>query len=370
MLERESFGSGWQVTLRASGAARFVVVAFLSFWLCGWAAGEYFAGGTLLAGLRDLLAPDLDISWLPHMKNATPSNPWPVLGFLAFWLTFWTMGGLFAIGEVLRALVGVDQLRWDHEGVELVRRAGPFASRRRLTWAAMEEPLAQRRGTIVARTHRGVVGLAALGTDEERRQLADWLTAAWRQARGGDAEAFAAREQAPSGWTVELAEDGRPMLVSDAGPRRVVAFVLGLVALALATAAASFTASAGSVAAWVGVVVFGALALLAAAGAAWLGLGRVELRPAQGSLRRVRRILGREWTREISPARLRLESSRDSDGDERWKLVASGSGGTLELASDLHAPGAARHMGLWLAARMHLELEGLPGGGREERRAG
>lgn len=370
MLERESFGDGWQVSLRASGAARFVVVAFLSVWLCGWAAGEYFAGGTLLAGLRELFAPGLDVPWLPRMTNRAPASPWPVLAFLGVWVAFWTAGGLFAMHEVLRALVGVDHLRWDREGVELVRRAGPFVSRRRLAWAAMEEPLAQRGSRIVARTRRGVATLAALGSDEERRRLADWLAAAWREARGAEAEVFAAREQPPSGWVAGLAEDGRPFLAADARPRRVGALVLGLVTLGLAAAGISIGGAAGGLAAWTGAAVFGALALLALAGTAWLALGRVELRPAERSLRRVRRVLGREWTREIQAARLRLESSRDSDGDERWRLVASGSGGELELASDLHAPGVARHMGLWLAARMHVELEGLPGGGSGERRAG
>jgi len=321
MLERESTGAGWQVNLRPHGAARFVVVAFLSFWLCGWAAGEYFAGTTLLAGLRDLLAPGLELPWPPHMKNAAPSSPWPVLAFLGVWITFWTFGGLAAIGMVLRALAGVDRVRWDHEGVEVVHGAGPFASRRRLAWSAMEQPIVQRRGHVVARTHRGVATLAELGSDEDRRQLSEWLAAGWREAGSAQAEAVAARERAPAGWREATGEDGRPMLVSDAG-------------------------------------------------ALWLAFGRVELRPSSHALRRVRRMPGREWSREITNARLRLESSRDSDGDERWRLLAFGIGGTLELASDLHAPGAARHLGLWLAARMHVELEGLPGGGGDRRLAG
>ena len=287
MLERENFGSGWQVSLRASGAARFVVVVFLSFWLCGWAAGEYFAGGTLLAGLRELLAPGLDVPWLPRMASRAPASPWPVLAFLGVWVAFWTAGGLFAMHEVVRALAGIDHVRWDHEGVELVRRAGPFVSRRRLAWAAMEEPLARRGGQIVARTRHGVASLAALGTDEDRRQLSDWLAAAWREARGAEAEAFAAREQPPSGWVVELAEDGRPILVADAGPRRTGALVLGLVMLGLAAAGVSIAGTAAGLASWAGAAVFGALALLAGAGVLWLALGRVELRPSGGCLRRV-----------------------------------------------------------------------------------
>lgn len=370
MLERESFGSGWQVTLRPRGAGRFVVAAFLGFWLCGWAVGEAFAAGTLIAGLRQLLAPDLDVAWLPRMTNLPPANAWPVLAFLAVWLTFWTIGGVFALAEVLRAFVGADVVRWDHEGVEIARHVGPFVSRRRLRWEEMRAPVARRRGRLVAETRRGVAPLAALGGDEERAQLAAWLAQAWREARGGEREANESRERAPRGWRLETGEDGRPLLVSDPHARRAGAFVVGLFAGLIGLVAALVGGTAAGLASWAGAALLGTLALLAAAGAAWLALGRDELRPAHGSLRRVRRFLGRDQVREFAPARLRLERGRDSDGDERWTLVVSGPDGSLELASDLHAPGAARHLGAWLAARMDVTLEGLPEEAEEARRAG
>lgn len=371
MLEREGFESGWRVRLRPQGFGRFVVAGFLGVWLCGWAAGEYFAGGTLLAGLRELLAPGLDLPWLPRMRNAAPANAWPVLAFLGLWVTFWTLGGLFAIVQAARALAGLDEVRWDSDGVEVVRTVGPFASRRRIAWAATHELFAGRRGALVAQTGRGLAQVTAFGGDEDRRQLALWLSEAWRQSRGGESEARAAAEQVPSGWTLETGEDGRPFLASAAGPRRAGAAALGAIGAALAFAAAALGANARGIAPIVGATVFTALALAALAGATWFALGRDELRPGPCSLRRVRRLLGREWTREVAPARLRLESSRDSDGDERWTLVAGGPGGPLGLASALNSPGAARHMGLWLAARMGVGLEGLPESGADEtRRAG
>lgn len=370
MLERESFGTGWQVTLRPRGAGRFVIVLFLGFWLCGWAAGEWFAGGTLLAGLRELLAPELELPWLPRMANRAPANAWPVLAFLAFWLTFWTIGGLAAMAEVLRALVGSDVVRWDHEGVEFVRRAGPFVSRRRLRWSEMREPISRRRGRLVADTRRGVAPLAALGTDEERVQLGNWLAQAWREARGGANEAHESRESAPRGWRIEPGDDGRPMLVSDPSARRAGAMIVSFFAALLGAVAAGVGATAAGAASWAGAAVLGTVALAAASGAAYLALGRDELRPGRGMLRRVRRFLGREWVREFAPARLRLEQGRDSDGDERWALVVTGPDGRMELGSDLHAPGTARHLGVWLAARMDVTLEGLPVEPGEDRRAG
>lgn len=370
MLERESFGTGWQASLRPRGAGRIVAAGFLGVWLCGWAAGEYFAGGTLLAALRQLLAPDLELAWLPRMRGSVPANPWPVVAFLAVWLTIWTIGGIAAMTEVARVLAGVDEVRWDHEGIEVVRRAGPFASRRRLAWAEVRGGFSRRRGRLVAHTRRGPATIAALGTAGERDELAALLASAWREARGGEAESRPAFEQAPEGWTVATAEDGRPMLVTDPRARRIGALVLALFALFLGMAGAAVAGSAGGALPWVGAAVFGVLSLACVAGSAWLAFGRVELRPFPGQLRRVRRAFGREWTRELSPARLRLEHGRDSDGDERWNLVALGPDGRQSLATGLNAPGPARHLGLWLAARMQVELENGSEHDEERRRAG
>lgn len=321
MLERENHGSGWQVSLRPQGLMRFLVAPFLVVWLCGWVVGEAFAAGTLLAGLRDVLGPDLELGWLPSMLKKAPSPPWPVLAFLAFWLTGWTFGGLAAMGTLARLLIGVDDVRWDRDGVEVVRRVGPFSRRSSLAWSDAQQPYPQLKGFLVSGTRKGLTRITSFGSEEERRELAGWLGEAWRESRGGEAARLAVPDGPPSGWAVATAEDGSPMLVS-------------------------------------------------AAGTAWLALGRVELRPRSGSIRRVIRFLGREWSREISSARLVLENSTDSDGDLRWQLVAMGTGGRLGLASELYAPVVTRHLGLWLGERMRVELEGLPEAGAEQRRAG
>src|SRR5688500_10729677 len=43
--------AGTEVTLRPQGMARWGVVGFLAFWLCGWAAGEVSALQSLARGL-------------------------------------------------------------------------------------------------------------------------------------------------------------------------------------------------------------------------------------------------------------------------------------------------------------------------------
>ncbi|MCD6310821.1 MAG: hypothetical protein J7M18_08890, partial [Candidatus Eremiobacteraeota bacterium] len=63
---------------------RLPIGCFLLFWLCGWAAGEFFAGKTLL-----------DMIIKGKFEPATI--------FLVIWLTFWTIGGIFA-GLMLLAI--------------------------------------------------------------------------------------------------------------------------------------------------------------------------------------------------------------------------------------------------------------------------
>jgi len=78
MIQVEREGGGFLLTFHTSRTMHLVrwgVVAFLIFWLCGWAMGEVFALGALFSG----------------------GTPWPVKLFLLVWVVFWTIGGLAAI---------------------------------------------------------------------------------------------------------------------------------------------------------------------------------------------------------------------------------------------------------------------------------
>lgn len=66
---------------------RLGMVAFLSLWLCGWAAGVAFATGELVRG--GISVPDL---------------------FLFVWLVPWTLGGLVVLWAVAWQLFGVERL--------------------------------------------------------------------------------------------------------------------------------------------------------------------------------------------------------------------------------------------------------------------
>ena len=87
-------------------ARRIGPVLFLSFWLCGWAVGEYFALAELLRS--GLAAPDL---------------------FLLVWIVPWTIGGALVIWTIVWQLFGVERLYFTAGA--LVREWGLLALRGR-----------------------------------------------------------------------------------------------------------------------------------------------------------------------------------------------------------------------------------------------
>lgn len=76
------------------------VVAFLAFWLAGWATGEVFA-------LRQILSP----------------GPAAARVFLAGWLAFWTFGGVSALAICLWMLVGHERVRLRPDALVIQREA-------------------------------------------------------------------------------------------------------------------------------------------------------------------------------------------------------------------------------------------------------
>jgi hypothetical protein len=73
-------GRTYRLKWAMGGPSRFVIAAFLVFWLCGWAVGFVSAADTVLNG---------------------PEGPTVFVilaqGFLVFWLVGWTCGGIFAV---------------------------------------------------------------------------------------------------------------------------------------------------------------------------------------------------------------------------------------------------------------------------------
>jgi hypothetical protein len=187
MLERESLGDGWQVRIPVSGAARAArvgIAAFMCVWLCGWAVGEWFAGGTLAGMIAARAMPGADLSWLPHLRGASANAPAVAIGFLAVWFIGWTIGGAFAIATLVSVVAGAPIVRWNASGVELVMQVGPFASRRRLAWEDAERVLqgGAPQGRAAGRAGVHVFTPLALAP-EDRDTLLAWLREARSEAR-------------------------------------------------------------------------------------------------------------------------------------------------------------------------------------------
>lgn len=100
---------------RPRGPGRFFVAGFLSLWLGGWMAGEIFA------------------LWFLWNSLTTGQGPLPAVLFMLVWVCFWSLGGMFALGQVLRCLWSEDRLVLREDGrLELRCRLGPLDRRRPL----------------------------------------------------------------------------------------------------------------------------------------------------------------------------------------------------------------------------------------------
>ncbi|MFA6958442.1 MAG: hypothetical protein WC538_21455 [Thermoanaerobaculia bacterium] len=112
------------LVFRPSGRARFIAIAFLAFWLCGWRAGEWFALRLIVCSLHDKEGNQL-ARLLGHPAG------WLVAGLVLLWFVFWTIGGLGAGYELLRMLAGRDALTVAQDEYVVWRGVGPLGVERR-----------------------------------------------------------------------------------------------------------------------------------------------------------------------------------------------------------------------------------------------
>lgn len=94
---------GTQVEIPAS--RNILVMAFLGFWLCGWAFGEIFALKALLIG----------------------ETPLGVGAFLLFWLGGWTVGGLYVLSTLWWMLRGREVITFTPGQMTIEKRGSLFA---------------------------------------------------------------------------------------------------------------------------------------------------------------------------------------------------------------------------------------------------
>lgn len=337
---------------RPRGPGRFFVAAFLSFWLCGWLAGEVFA----LWMLRRILAAGL----------ASGVEPLPVALFLLLWMGLWSMGGAFALREVLRALWSEDRLSVGPDGA-LERQAwlGPF--RQRQTLPARDIRLFRVRderaagGPLVAELSGRSIELTRLGSLRERQDAADQLNRllGLRELADDPAQTrLPAVPILPAHWQELTHSFSISLLVPHPARRRRHRLVMALVNLVLWGLLARLIRVGP---AWPGFWALGIpLALLALAGGwgqLWLAFGRREWRLEPRGLVLQRRF--GQGLRTLGEARgLELVERVGSEGDRSYRLQATRPPHP-PLRIDDHAtdPTTLRHLGAWLAARTRLPFE-------------
>jgi hypothetical protein len=315
----------------------------------GWVMGEVFAIGFLGMILRSALGA------AAGMKLPMPGAEWVTGGaaavaivFLLFWLTLWTFGGIAAITEVLRNLGGEDRILIRPSGIELLWRAGPF--HRTYTYDRAEVRrirLRREKRELVVDTSSGTHVLTKFGTIDERKAIIAWLQR--HLSLPTEPDALDANTN-PIGWSVTSGEGTTRMTRGSEKALRISSIIAWCVVVATAmTWYGSLQSDNPS---------YGALVvtLVLAAGASWLTWARHEWIVRTGQLTHYRRFVTWESERRFSGARLEVEASRDSDNDDRYKLIVRDSDGKHTIDTAIHDDADVVALGRWLAARTGFPL--------------
>ncbi|NOT35428.1 MAG: hypothetical protein HOP12_14885 [Candidatus Eisenbacteria bacterium] len=308
---------GLEFRFRPQGFGRFFSAAFLSVWLMGWAVGEAVASWVLFRGARALLAGE------PLAQQVSPQSPAAMLGiglFLLFWLAFWTLGGIAAIGALLEAVWAEDRLIVNAEGLRRVRSRGPFRSTQQIAREELRRvSLARRFQRLVAETDRKSIELTGLGTPAERTAAHEAIT---KELRLDSMSAQRLGQVLPEAWEDTVSPEGERVVI----PR------------------------------------------------AWKWLARLRTEWRLGSRRiTLRRRVGSNVRDLFEGQSLELTVRNDSDGDDWFALEAIGhsldtarasaGGGPVrrKLASSLHDPAVPKQLGEWLSRVCDLPLEDRTG---------
>ena len=339
-------------TLRASGIMRYVGALFLCIWLAGWTIGEAVGVAVFVMVIASLAGSVMSspIPWAPDWGTAGVASF--VLLFGLVWLLFWSVAGFAALTHLFRSVAGEDRIRLIPGALELMRRAGPFHRTRTFDGASIRRVRLRRRDqALVVDAANGTELLTELGALNERATICDWLNGHLGLAAG---RALGAHE-APPGWNMNVSAGDIVLSRPDRRTRRIQAaimwFVTGVVSLGWMAAPGGLAdlGRAGGAAV--------ALTALLAAGAAWLTWGRREWIVRGGRLT-FRRCFAK-WCRAeaFDHARLEIETSTDSDGDDHFRLVVRDTGRHRTISKTMHDEAEVVDFGRWLASRTGFQLE-------------
>jgi hypothetical protein len=359
---------GLEARIRPRGFGRFISAGFLGFWLCGWAIGEAFAHFLLLRGGWAL--------WTGERpgQNAAPLQAVPSIAmglFLIFWLSFWTLGGILAIRELLRLLWSEVRLVVAGD-LTIHDRLGPF----RFTKVIPRHDLLRIysipvKHRLLAETRDGPVDLATIPSAADRETLEKALIEELHLALVG--REGAAPVPLPEGWSEIQDAEGSLALVSDPVIRRSQARVAWTLTTGVSCAALYMISKSVNHPEWWFLTGMVTLAAAFMTWGAWrlsmtrrewrLGSGRLTLRHRSGSAARDL----------FEAASLELVESADSDGDSWFTLnalaAAAGAGTSgspaanaglgdrhvkRRIAHAIDDPSVPRRLGAWLADKARV----------------
>jgi hypothetical protein len=363
----ERTNEGLEIRLVTGDPGRYFSAAFLAVWLCGWAFGETFAIWMLVKGAIALL------TGMPPDPGRAPLQVTPAVlvgVFLLFWLSIWTLGGIAAIGELLRLLWGDDRILVASGRLTVTWLRGPFRSSRSFERDVIRRiVLSAPRDYLVLDTMTQHLELSRLGTRNQRMEAASALSTELRLVEAADAP----RGALPDRWEEIVTPEGERALVPNLTTRRRQAQVAS--ALAMLAAGATFVVAreiprnSGLVA--TAAVAF-AFTIALAAGAVWLARGRAEWCIGNGALT-LRRRYGSTLRDLFEARRLYLSSSSDSDGDLWFQLfgvadlqtpaqptpvlLSMGPPHSRVIVRLMNDASTVRDLAAWLAREARLEIE-------------
>lgn len=316
MIVNETF-HGWEMRLKPRGWGRFLAAGFLCFWLCGWVAGEIFAGWVLIRG-----AAKVSSSELVFASQSSGFSGAAVLFvglFLLLWLGLWTWGGITAIRELLGLIWGEDRLLVRPDALSIERHRGPFVTKTVFRRDELEQIGRKDRSTIIiahCRANPKPVTVTAYARETEVEEL----LASLRQKLGlmqPKGESIEGRLAA--GWIERRAEDGKSVLLKDPAIRSRQGWILSLLAVVLSLPAVSLLIQSVDTPKLVAALISGGLAILCGWGARHLFTTHEEW--SLGSKQIQRRWITPSGVRDGQTGRLLVVvRDNDSDGDPWYRL--------------------------------------------------
>ena len=151
-------------------------------------------------------------------------------------------------------------------------------------------------------------------------------------------------------------ETGAPALTRSPVTLRVVGYLMIMFGLGLVGALAAIVAHGPGPFVIAGCSALVVPATLCAMAGIWLLAVRESWHPRPGVLERRRQVFGQTWSRRFEPLGLELCADADSDGNTRWRLIATGGGDDEVLITALGEGSAPTALGEWLAARTGVSL--------------